>query len=66
MRNAKVSDVEKTPIVRVIHWTDEDDDFDFTVRESGRRLPRQKDLPRVRLQQPVDVVALLRESRDQR
>ena len=55
----------RTPIARVIPW-EERTDADLPVEEPIRRLPRLSDLPRVRLLRRVDVVRLLRESRDQR
>jgi len=55
----------KTPIARLVPWSGSSQD-DLAIEPSTRRLPALTELPRIRLRRRVDVVRLLRESRDQR
>ena len=55
----------KTPIARLVP-IDEAADDELTIEPAKGRLPSLRELPKVRLRRKVDVVALLRESRDQR
>jgi prevent-host-death family protein len=54
-----------TPIARIVR-VDQPADDGFEIEPARGRLPGLRELPKVRLRRTVDVVAILRESRDQR
>jgi prevent-host-death family protein len=55
----------RTPVARLVPYEEPSED-DFRVEEASAPPSRLADLPRVKLRKRVDVVKLLRESRDQR
>ena len=55
----------RTPIARLVP-VDQEAEGDVAIQPATGRLPSLRDLPPVRLRRKVDVVAALRESRNQR
>lgn len=54
----------KTPIARLVPFTEVKDEF--VVDEPPRSMPDLKSVPGVKLKRGIDLVRILRESRDQR